>query len=202
MPSVSPTFPPLDDVYFGDGPAVTPPAFPPWPASTDLLGREPDRAGGGHVGIAPERNPGKELEERVRSQERPDAFETRAGFAVEGDAVVALWTSASVVAETHRQPNWWRVRPANQPVLRQPAPVLIELASGRFAAVTALPDFIGSILATEDGVAALVYREIHAEPNAAQSTEQAIGMLEGGGLRADAATDLAVELRQEKHVSL
>jgi hypothetical protein len=201
MPSVSATFRHPDDVYFGDGPAVTPPAFPPWPAPTELLAPKPDRAvRGGRIGLGPQPRPGQELEDRVRNQERPDAFETRAGFAVEGDAVVAMWTAAGVVAESHLQPNWWRVRPANQVVLQHPTPVLIELASGRFAAVAALPDFIGSIVATEDGVAALVYREVDSPPDAARSTEEAIGLLEAGGLHADDATDLAVDLRQEEHV--
>jgi hypothetical protein len=81
-----------------------------------------------------------------------------------------------------------------------PAPVLIELASGAFAAATALPDFIASVVATDRGVAALVYREVHSAPEVGRATEDAIGRLERGALRADDATDLAVELRQGKHV--
>jgi hypothetical protein len=79
------------------------------------------------------------------------------------------------------------------------APVQIELASGVFAAATALPDFIASVVATDLGVSALVYRAVHAPPQVAKATEDALGELERGAIRANEATDLAVELRQGKH---
>lgn len=261
-PSVSPTFPENDDVYFGDGPKVTPPVFLPWPQAKELMslggsgaafppylpGPEPDRwidalsdnstynietplgtrraiartlthglmitakpfvrtshAVGYwlHHRAAPRRlqrtTADSQLEEQLRSQERPDAFETRSGFAVGGEAVVGIWTTDDVTAEVRSRPDWWSIRPENQVVLGLPAPVLIELASGVFAASTALPDFIASVVATDRGVSALVYREVGAAPQVAKATEEAIGKLERGAMRADEATDLAVELRHGKH---
>jgi hypothetical protein len=118
---------------------------------------------------------------------------------VEGDAVVGIWTTPDVIAEVDTRPDWWRIGREDGAVLTRPAPVLIELASGVFAAATALPDFIASVVATEHGVAALVYREVNAEAQSTTATEDAIGKLERGALRADDATDLAVELRQAKH---
>jgi hypothetical protein len=198
VPSVSPTFPEGDDVYFGDGPKVSPPAFPPWPPPDELIALEPD--GSSELRHAPPtpRKTETPLENQLRTQERPDAFETRSGFAVDGEAVVGIWTAPDVLAEVHSRADWWRIRHANEVVLRLPAPVLIEFASGVFAPATALPDFIASFVATDRGVAAVVYREVHAQPQVAKATEEAIGKLERGGLRADDAANLAVELRQGK----
>jgi hypothetical protein len=200
VPSVSPTFPEHDDVYFGDGPEVTPPVFLPWPSADELLSLEPD--GSSDQLRASERTTRSEdsrLEDRLRTQERPRSFETHSGFAVDGETVVGIWTTPDVVAEAPSRPDWWRIRPVNTFLLVQPTPVLIELASGAFAAVTALPDFIASVVAADRGVAALVYREIHAPPQAAKATEEALGKLERGAMRADEAMDLAVGLRHGKH---
>jgi hypothetical protein len=196
MPSVSPTFPEGDDVYFGDGPGVTAPVFPPWPAPDRLLRRTRGTRRGDTDPPAP--SPDTGLVDQLRAQERPDAFETRCGFAIDGEAVLGLRTRPHVVAESTR-PDWWRIRPGDAQVLGRPEPVLIELANGTVAAATALPDFIGSIVATERGVAALVYREVDAPREVASFTEDAIGRLERGSLRAEAVTDLAVALRHGKH---
>jgi hypothetical protein len=201
MPSVSPTFPEGDDVYFGDGPQVTPPVFPDWPPVDEVMTLEP--------GVPSEqrradsqgaRSKGRPIEDQLRWQHRPNHFETRSGFAVDGVGVVGMWTTPDLVAEVDVRPDWWRIHPAERVFLELPAPVLIELASGVFGAATALPDFIVSVVATDHGVSALVYREVYSEPQVAKATEDAIGRLERGGLRADAATDLAVELRHGKHV--
>ena len=84
-------------------------------------------------------NPRRAVEDRIRAQERPATFETGSGFAVDGDDVVAVWTAPGVIAEAGDRANWWRVRPRNEIRLARPAYVLIELANGRFAAVTAVP---------------------------------------------------------------
>jgi hypothetical protein len=200
VPSVSPTFPEGDDVYFGDGPEVTPPLFLPWPSADELISVESygpsDQLRDSEMIT---RTQDSQLEDRLRTQERPQSFETHSGFAVDGEAVIGIWTTPDVVAEAPSRPDWWRIRPGNKFLLVQPTPVLIELASGVFAAATALPDFIASVVATDRGVAALVYREIHAPPQVAKATEEAIGKLERGAMRAHEAMDLAVELRQGKH---
>ncbi len=137
--------------------------------------------------------------DRLRAQRRPDSFETKSGFAVSGATVQAVWAPADVYRGQHGEPGWWRVGMGENSVLEQPTPVLIQFADGLFAAVTALPGFIASIICDEKGVAALVYREVYSPETSAAATESAISELERGGLRADAATNFAVELRQLKH---
>src|SRR5258708_12554508 len=83
--------------------------------------------------------------------------------------------------------------------VEEPRPVLIQFADGCVGAVTGLAGFIGSIICEEKGVAGLVYREVYSPETSAAATESAISELERGGLRADAATNFAVELRQLKH---
>ncbi|MFF5076239.1 hypothetical protein ACFY36_04260 [Actinoplanes sp. NPDC000266] len=198
VPSVSPTFPDLDDVYYGDGPAVEAPVFPPWPPAEAL------RIGGrvtrqleddGYETVADDA-----LERRMRTQNRPDHFETGAGFAVDGGQVTGVWTADGVHAGAAGRPDWWHVGLPGVVPLRHPAPALIHLAAGCFVAVTALPGFIGSVVATSTGAAALIYHDIYAPPGEARATEAAIGELERGGLRAGDALDLAAELRLGKHM--
>jgi hypothetical protein len=199
-PNVSATFLEGDDIYFGDGPKTTPPVFAGWPPPEAVAPKlEQFRMAYASETIAGEIADGGALERQLRTQDRPTHFETGSGFAIDGDAVLAIWTPRDVTAEMDPGgPGWWRVRPANSQILSTPAPVLIEFASGNFAAVTALPDFIGSLVVRDRGVAGLIYRETYTDQRVATPTERAIGELEKG-LRADAATDLAVELRQEKH---
>lgn len=197
VPSVSPSFPENDDIYYGDGPPVDAPIFPPWPRPGSL------RIGGAELmrdGKAPEDASGDSLEGRMRTQDRPQAFETGSGFAVDGESVVGVWTAEDVYAEAAGRPDWWRVRTRMQSWLERPSPALIQLANGLLVAVTALPGFIGSVVVRENGAAALVYRHVYADPSQAEATEAAIGALERGGLRASDALDLAAELRIDKHL--
>lgn len=197
VPSVSPTFPEDDDIYYGDSGPVDAPTFPPWPPPASLnideeiLLRDVE---------PPLDASGDTLENRLRTQDRPKAFETGSGFAVDGVTVVGVWTADDVYAEAVGRPDWWRLRTERNHRLASPAPALIQLANGLFLAVTALPDFIGSVVARDDGAAALLYREVHADPAQAKPTEAAIGQLERGGLRAGDALDLAAELRIGKHL--
>jgi Caspase domain len=198
VPSISPTFPEGDDIYFGDGPTMPPPVFAPWPSPGTLskMGSLEQRD------IAPSVSDtgAAALEDQLRAQDRPTHFETGSGFAIEGDGAVAIWTPHNVTAERDSGGRgWWRLGSANPQWLERPAAILIQLANGTFAAVTALPEFIGSLVVNERGVAGLIYREIHAEPEVATTTERAIGELERNALRADAVSDMAVELRQGKH---
>jgi hypothetical protein len=209
-PSVSPTFPEDDDVYLRRSARPTPPIFPEWP--------QPSGAAGMGPGL--ESTPFKDLKEeeelmfgtsrsasfssallhRIRNQARPHAFETGSGFAVEGGSVRGFWTPADVVAEGHGQSNWWQLRGKSNPRLLKSIPVLIEFQDGIFAAATALPEFITTVLRDERGIAALIYRPVFEAADTATAAEAAIAKMEGGALRAEAATDLAVDLRQMKHV--
>jgi hypothetical protein len=54
-------------------------------------------------------------------------------------------------------------------------------------------------LRDDSGVAALVYDLVGSKPSDYEAAAQAIVAMENGSLRADAATDLAIKLRKEKH---
>jgi Caspase domain len=212
VPMVSPTFPEDDDVYFGHPPDVTAPKLPDWPPLRAVTLQSAARARESAQGTARAsrtlrarraETSAKALEKKLRDQQRPNSFETGAGFAVDGEKVIAVWTRPDAIAGVSYRPDWWHVgvRSGRSDIrLKDPAPVLIELASGRFAAVTALPSFVGSLVVKPAGVSGLVYREIHSQPTVAALTESALGEMERGALRADAAADLAIQLRQSKHV--
>ena len=199
-PIVTPTFPEGDDIYLDrETQQLTPPPFPPWPAVKALLGMSQavsiDKKKFDQDAADGERRADQLLME-VRSQSRPNHYE---GFAIQGKPVTAVWATNDIQAELAGQPNWWRMRHRTTYHLQDPTPVLIEFDDGLFAALTALPSFIGSVLRDERGVSALIYREIYTNPGVAKLAEEAIAQMEGGALRATAKIDLAVELRQGKH---
>ena len=201
VPSVTPTFPENDDVYFGDGPAVTPPVFLPWPTAQELLS-----LGAGDRSDPPPglptvtRSAESQLRHELRGQDQPGPYDAQSSaFAVNGQTVAGIWTTRGVIAEPYSRSDWWRIHQESHGMPQRPAPVLIEFGNRVFAAATTLPDFNASIVATERGVAALVYREIFSPLQAAWPTEDVISRLERGALRADEATDLAMDLRQGKH---
>ena len=140
------------------------------------------------------------LFDKIHDQLRPNRFETESGFAVEGGVVRNLWSRADVFAESHGAANWWRIGHHSGYRLQKSAPVLIEFEDNTFGAATALPGFITTVLREQRGIAALIYRQINTPPEAAAAAEKAVAQLESGTLRADAATDLATEIRQWKHV--
>jgi hypothetical protein len=205
-PLVSPTFPEKDDIYLDldqGTQQLNPPVFPPWPEPDTLLDTYKKAVSIDKAKFTQAAEDGEQrakvLLQEVRSQSRPNHYETGSGFAVQGMPVAAVWTTNDIHAELDGEPNWWRIRHRTTHNLEDPTPVLIEFDDGLFAAVTALPRFIGSVLRVERGVSALIYREIYTQPGIATLAEDAIAAMEGGALRANAKIDLAVELRQEKH---
>lgn len=139
------------------------------------------------------------LLERLRRQKLPRGFETGSGFAVEGAEIRRLWTPNRVFTEPHLDANWWRVRESISSRLNDPAPILIEFMHGQFAAAAALPGFVAGLVCDSRGVSAVVYRPSNSDTGA-RKTEDVIGALELGALRADEVTDLAARIRTEKHV--
>lgn len=251
MPSVSPTFPEGDDVYFGVDSRITPPVFPPWPppevmlpvepaadpgvsaddvhGRPDLLFHERDevsvrrrwlrirrrrelrlrrgesRAEGtlssrpARPASEPDRMLPMSLEERLRLQTVDGRSELQCGFAVDGDTIRRIWAAGRVVAEGIGTLSWVRVRDEDNSILRSPTPILIELSTGAVSALTALPDFVGSLVVARRGVSGLIYRKYGADLLAGSATEEALSRLEQGGLRVEDTLDLAAELRQSKH---
>ncbi|WP_437331790.1 hypothetical protein [Sorangium sp. So ce394] len=218
VPTAVPAFPEGDNYYFGVGPTLSPPEFPPWPPAQELggvpqqvlrldsLGPEPDELlldELSELESARDLNLSVKLsvEERLRRLRSPTHFETRAGFAVEGARVAALWTPPDTFAEVQNGvAHWWRVGERNGFVLDKPVPVLVELANGTYVATTALPRFIGSILCDDFGSSALVYGTVWGGYFASKAAIEALGRMERGGLRASDILDEAVDLRHKKHV--
>ncbi|WP_129577493.1 MULTISPECIES: hypothetical protein [Sorangium] len=203
VPTAVPAFPEGDNYYFGIGPTLSPPEFPPWPPAHELRGVPQQVLMLESLESARDLSVEAKLsvEERLDRLHAPTHFETRAGFAVERVEVAALWTPPDTFAEVqHDEARWWRVGERNGFVLSKPVPVLVELANGTCVATTALPDFIGSILCDDCGSSALVYRTVWSDRSASKAAVEALGRMERGGLRSSDVLDEAVDLRQEKHV--
>jgi hypothetical protein len=148
---------------------------------------------------SPKPDPGNILRQRIESQDVPGYFETGSGFAVEGKAIRAFWIDPQLFTKQQGgHANWWAIGDDGT-WLQQPAPVLIELDNGLFIAQTSLPDFIGSALCDDRGLQALIYRESYGDKTTGTRALDAITRMESGSLRADAITDLSIELRTLKH---
>lgn len=196
VPTALPAFPEGDNYYYGVGPKLSPPTFPPWPPPGQLRGVSQPVIRLDSLESMPEPT----IEERLHRMHAPAHFETGAGFAVEGVETVALWTPRDTSAEMDSKHPWWRIGEHNGSILNRPVPVLVELASGTYVATTAIPKFIGSIVCDDRGAAGLGYRRIsEPEQETSEAAARALGRMERGGLRAGALLDLAVALRPRKH---
>src|SRR5262249_4653729 len=72
-------------------------------------------------------------------------FDGRCGFGVAGAEVNQVWAPVSVYVESGNLPRSWRFHSGSGHSLNVPAPVLLEFKGGQFAALVALPDFVGTI---------------------------------------------------------
>jgi hypothetical protein len=211
VPSVYPAFRVGDDVYFRTSFSASPPKFPHWPPPTGRLvtgqGLEGTFSTKGLAAGSEEsdelalpieaENPGRVLLDQLRREPQPEGI--LCGFAVNGSRVRQFWIPSDVKAQKTGSDNWWSVRLRAQTYVDRPLPVLIEFDDGMFAATTALPSFVASILRDERGIPALVYRPPYGQKDTIASVEMALASMEDGNLKANALSDLAVGLRQEKH---
>jgi len=223
-PAVYPLLPEGDNIYFDKAVALPMPVLRPWPPcpiaplhslGATLAGTEPlpvagvelDLTGGTPADSQGERitpraddtyDP-RPLLDRMRDLLMPEGCEMSPGILVDGVPVRAIWATPRIIARSGDHRGWWRLSDPNGAWSQKPSPLLIEFEDDLVAATVALPDFIGAILRDRNGVLALVYREVYSRPEYYQGAEQAIAAMENGGLRSDAATDLAVRLRQNKH---
>ena len=184
------------------------PIAPLHPLGATLPGTEPVE--GVELGEAPADSQGepitpgydpRPLLDRMRALRMPQGSEMSPGILVDVDDVPvrAIWTTPRIIARPSHHRGWWHLSDPDGYWSPEPSPLLIEFEDDLVAANLALPEFIGAILRDRNGVPALVYRELYSEPEYYQGAEEAIVAMENGGLRADAATDLAVRLRQNKH---
>jgi hypothetical protein len=209
FPVCSPTFPDGDDIYFGAEPRPAPPVFPPWPPPERIALVAAAAAGdqGAHFGMLKETvvpTLGQssrmiDLLERARQQQRADAVSISSGVATEGRPVKALWTAQEIALQAFGRANLWGFVNRSDNWLHEAVPVLVEFDNGLFAATTAIPGFVATIACEDRGASALLYRSEH-EPIKESPAEAAIAAMENGALRSSDVTDLAVKLRQMKHI--
>ena len=207
-PDVAWSFPDQDNIYFGNfnGPAPLPPSFPAWPDPATVaaaMGPAPRRSARPAAPAAAP--PGAErgapvptLQVRLETQPRPETVRTRSALAVSGAAVTAIWTRDDI----QMVPEAGALTFASAAgVLTDSAPVLLELSDGLFAALTAIPDFIGSVVCDGDGVAALVYHKVKERRlgDITAFTQTAVARMYANDLKPSDAMDFAMQLREGKH---
>jgi hypothetical protein len=210
MPSVGATFPDGDDIYFERNPALRPPRFADWPAPGALMDMGAGRPrGGGPLGfqfsVSGEIAGGDIVAapafDDLRAQldaSLPNRISGDARLAAFGAPVRALWQSPRLAADRLAQ-DWWGFAlergPGGYPA---PAPLLVEYEDGRIVATVAMPHMATEIARDAHGAAAILMPIFYA-PDTAGMALDAILKMEQGGLKIEAAADLAVELRQYKH---
>lgn len=219
-PTVSYNFPDDDNVYFGDRPPLRPPpTFPEWRDPDSVLkGTGANALGNSGTAVTgrrlthPTGIPEMEGAEKSRldqARRRVDSLRTRleakrvvprsrlpvGGFAVESNvAVRAVWSPPLLPAQW-RGPTMWQVAEADEQ-----APTLVEFDDGIFAAFAVMPQFFASIVRDAQGVSALVYSPRYGNRYWTVPSERALAEMEGGALRSDQVLDLAVNLREGKHI--
>lgn len=210
-PSIVSTFAEGQDVYFSRNPDTPKPNFTPWPPNgtgpTPYLGkirkmgrsaRDPLKAEIRRHRDAESQKAAAAFYERLRKQRLSNPW-VRTGFLIDGAEVLRLWSSENVLVHRWDQSNSWRIHIHQDTRVREPAPLLIEFANGRYGAVTVLPRFLGSIQTGESGISAIVYRGEYSFPDDTDSAERVLSQLEQGAVRAADMRDWAVNLRQGKH---
>jgi hypothetical protein len=226
-PTISPTFPEGDDYYFSGYPSAAPPKFPPWPPKGKLAGRKSqstDREinfavgpniiglvlgvgigtatihGNGH-GVELPSKPTPILRQVSAQVLRPPGHGVLSGVAVSGAGAGArrLWLGEHALARKIARVDSWSIRQRGLRILGLPTPALLEFLDGRFAGIVALPDLFTSVVRDQFGVTGIVHHDLRMHSIFAAPVEAALAALDRAALRADAATDLAVQLRIKKH---
>jgi hypothetical protein len=217
-PSVSPTFPQGDDVYFVKGGNQVSPQFPRWPSPQEILTSgvqlfDLDRGtvnqtypteGATVYRSRPETSARRDNSAEIASEYNLnrtilDHYGRQPGIAVGGGFTKAFWAPRNALATAQVERRYTRTIWIN-PGLIESTPLLIEFDDGLFAAATILPGFFATALRVGRGISALTYYALNERPATQMLSETAILEMEHGPLAANAVFDYAVELRQEKHV--
>jgi hypothetical protein len=145
------------------------------------------------------------------NEKRPEHFETGAGFSLSGARVVrGLLGAPAKAREKDRIPpdtSWWRIEPSDTGMhgpwwaggvpIRQPLPLLVGLADGRWVGAAALPGFVLSFTLDDAGAQAAIFRAMD-DPHA-PLTEVAMAKLRASALNREQAPELVEQLRYAKH---
>jgi len=132
---------------------------------------------------------------------------TGAGFSLSGAAIARVSLGPRATASEAPGTGWWRILPPephradswwdDQDGLRQPLPLLMQLADGRWVGGAAMPNFVLGLTLEPSGAVAAIYRRA-GEPDA-PNTEQAMARLRAGALRRQQTPELVQQLRSAKH---
>ncbi len=122
------------------------------------------------------------------------------GGVVTGTTVKAVWAKREVVVARFEDGQSWQVRDLPFGQSRQ---LLIEFEDGTFAPCVTMWGLATRLIATATGVGSIVYEPEYAQYDEIQRsiklTIESTARLYAGTLVTDAATDLAIELRMQKH---
>jgi len=148
-----------------------------------------------------------ELRAAYQTEVRPTHFESGVGLALSGThgTRIVLSPPAFAQEDESRSGAWWRVLPYDpSPLnwdgtrLRHPVSALVQCENGIWLGAAALPDFVVSISANDDGAQSVIYRSMMMG-GYAPDAEAAVAALRAGSLTSEAAIDWAIRLRQGKH---
>lgn len=132
----------------------------------------------------------------------PPRFPGLSGIGVAGTSVRRIWGPPGLALARIGRTRWWGLDPG-QPLFERrdaaPAPILVECSDGICAATVLMPCLLTVVTRDERGVASVALTGA-AGPDTQRAARRAILRLEKGGLRANAALGLAVDLRQFKHI--
>jgi hypothetical protein len=142
-----------------------------------------------------------------QGEDRPDHFESGAGFTVVGAQVVRGLLGRPAKAVRLGDTPWWRVEPHEHASvdpwwsqgwpIRAPLPLLVELRNGRWVGAAALPKFVLTFTMGDTGAEAVIFRSMDIPQ--APETEQVMAELRVRGLAQDRAADVVARLRGVKH---
>jgi hypothetical protein len=223
LPTIVPTFPEGEDIYYKAG-TLAPPNFPEWPPRETILspqGFAPKPISGARRAreftVDSNVEIGEPTAEGAR-RERPSARfsvadqlqklryragqlgELGSGLAMAGDRVERLWIPPTIIAECVRGGELCHFSREAGRQLPHPVPVLVELKRGEFAALNVLPDFLSAIVCDARGVSGLVYYPRDAALDSGIRTELVIEELEKGALRFSDAANFPMVHRNLKGI--
>ncbi|MCB9098702.1 MAG: caspase family protein [Anaerolineales bacterium] len=143
---------------------------------------------------------------QVDAANRPNHFETGAGFTIDGAQAAGAFVGARGVAK-NLFANAWRIEPgysvsadewwSHSGMIKSPMPLVVKLSDGRFAGSAVLPNFVLTFTFDDIGSQAVIYRRM-GEPFS-EDAEETLAQLRATGLSATDAPEVAQRLRYSKH---
>ena len=142
---------------------------------------------------------------QVDAANRPNHFETGAGFTIDGAQATAAFLGAEGEAK-NLFANAWRIEPgysvssdawwSPSREIKSPMPLVVKLSDDRFTGAAVLPNFLLTFTVDDVGSQAVIYRPMY-EPFSG-ATEEMLARLRAAGLSASDAPEVVERLRYSK----